>query len=54
MQTLHGIQYQTINENQIKLCVKDDENLIGKTFLLQVITEETVKAEISIAVVELM
>lgn len=45
---------QTINGNQIKLSVKDDENLIGKTFLLQVITEETVKAEISISVVELM
>ncbi|MCI8925900.1 MAG: hypothetical protein HFI45_18315 [Lachnospiraceae bacterium] len=45
---------QTINGNQIKLRVKDDENLIGNTFLLQVIVEETVKAEISIKVVELM
>lgn len=45
---------QTINGNQIKLRVKDNENLIGNTFLLQVIVEESVKAEISISVVELM
>lgn len=45
---------QTINGNQIKLCVKDDENLIGKTLILQAIVEETVKAEINITVVELM
>ncbi len=45
---------KTINGNQIKLRVKDDENLIGNTFLLQVIVEESVKAEIIITVVELM
>ena len=43
---------QTINGNQIKLRVKDDENLIGNTFLLQVIVEKSVKAEISITIVE--
>lgn len=45
---------QIINGNQIKLRVKDDENLIGNTFLLQVIVEESVKAKICIKVVELM
>ena len=45
---------QTINGKQIKLRVKDDENLIDKTFLLQVISEGSVKAEINITVVELM
>lgn len=45
---------KTINGNQIKLRVKDDENSIGNTFLLQVIVEESVKAEIIITVVELM
>lgn len=45
---------QTINGKQIKLRVKDDENLIGKTFLLQAMEEESVKAEIIITVVELM
>lgn len=45
---------QTINGKQIKLRVKDDENLISKTFLLQVMVEESVKAEINITIVELM
>lgn len=45
---------QAINGSQIKLCVKADKKLINKTFLLQVIAEESVKAEISITVVELM
>lgn len=43
---------QTNKGNQIKLHVKDDENLIGNTFLLQVIVEKSVKAEISITIVE--
>ena len=45
---------QTISGNQIKLRVKDNENLIHKTFLLQVMVEGSVKAEVSITVVELM
>lgn len=43
---------QTITDNKIKLNVSSDDSLIGESFLLQILVDDVVLAEITVTIVE--